>query len=452
MIKNFKNFIKVAKDIKLSENEKDSLRYKLSEFLLMSPIRGGIPEIGKVRYLSVFTVRHFIKATSLVLIFAIVIGGTGVSYAASNALPGDALYSIKVNVNEGIEDALATTPKGKVAVESKKVERRLEEAQILVKEKKLTPATKKIVEAKLDEHLQNISKQIEEMKKDGDVELALETTSSLTPVLETHRQILEDASEKEDSKATDQTSQNTDALIAKVDDSIEKVQNEETSIIASLPDNEGDGVQAKTAATLMTTAVTEDPGQDSSSVSDNSDVTVKTDEGLSDEEIAQRALEKQNDLAEQQLKKLKNNLSDIVEARIKSAQEKIVTIKKEIAADALNEKKIETSSLTPTAPLTEENKSLTTDTTVAQQEKTETVQDSTVFDPNQKVQEADKLIGEAKNLFSQGQFKEALEIAQNVNRIATEIETHRKLKALEIAQETVPTETLKASASTSILK
>ena len=142
-----------------------------------------------------FEVRYFAKAASLILIIAVVAGGSGVSLAASSALPGDKLYGIKVNVNESIEDSFARTTEAKVIVQSKKVERRLVEAQTLDKENKLSPEIQNIVEKKLEEHIDKLTEDIDDLRAEGNLELALETTSNLTPVLEAHKEILQDKEE-----------------------------------------------------------------------------------------------------------------------------------------------------------------------------------------------------------------------------------------------------------------
>ncbi len=287
MKKEFKNFIKNAKREKLSDTERSLLRSRIMEFISYNPIRGKMPVLRERSSISIFEVRYFAKAASLVLIIAVVAGGSGVSLAASSALPGDKLYSVKVNVNEGIESTLAMSPEARAVVNSKKVERRLVEAQTLDKENKLSPELQMVVEKKLEEHIDNLAEDIENLREEGNLELALETTSNLTPVLEAHKEILEDT-EGENNK----NHENTDVLIARVEDSIREVEDSENSIIASVED---DDVDMSTATTMMM------------KVSDPAET-----------EFFEQA---ENDIAE-----INEDLEKIVKSRIRTAKDKIAQI------------------------------------------------------------------------------------------------------------------------------
>ena len=63
----------------------------------------------------------------IILILALMFGGGGISYAAEGAVPGDALYPIKVSVNEEVRDLVAFSPEAKADWETRRLERRLAE-------------------------------------------------------------------------------------------------------------------------------------------------------------------------------------------------------------------------------------------------------------------------------------------------------------------------------------
>jgi hypothetical protein len=426
MKKEFNNFIKTAKREKLSDTERSVLRSKILEFISYNPIRGKMPILRERSYISIFEVRYFAKAASLVLIIAVVAGGSGVSLAASSALPGDKLYSVKVNVNEGIESTLAMSPEASAAVNSKKVERRLVEAQTLDKENKLSPELQMVVEKKLEEHIDNLAEDIENLREEGNLELALETTSNLTPVLEAHKEILEDT-EGENKK----DHENTGMLIARVEDSIREVEDSENSIIASVEDDEVD----MSATTMMMTA--SDP--------------IET-------EFVKQA---EDDIAE-----INNDLEKIVKSRIRTAKDKIENI--------VESRELELSSIvavpvvvapaeiieTPMTISVEAPQSKVVDTKETPKivEPIQTIEETATavvpqseFDIDAKIDEAKKLLREADDKLDRGRFKEALSLAQDVNRIASEIETYKKLKALDLAQKTIEVQnsdqTAEASAS-----
>ena len=457
---NFKKFIRRAQDLRLSENEKDSLRSKIWEFISFNPIRGKAPIVRERNYISIFEVRHFMKAASLVLIVAVVVGGSGISYAASSALPGETLYSVKVNINENIEETLATTAKAKLAVQSEHIQRRLDEVQTLRKDGKLSSGAQKIVIAKLEEHTEEASKSIDVLREKGDVSSVLEATSSLTPIFEANKEILEKENvKKETANDPSDTTDETKVLIAKIDDSNKVFQEQENSVIASVEADE-----EPTTATMAMMATTEDTQTDPVS-------------------LAAKEADKATDKAAKEVREISRQIGDIVEERIDSAKDKITDIKYAIAKEeALAEEKLKAELKTLEAEIKIEAEikpvptttdpalptnikisdlSLTKETvesdisatiTIPDVQKSPEVETSPVvieptdsFDIKAKIKYAEDLIKEAESLLRAKRFKDALMKAQEVNHIAGEIETHRRLEALDLAKKQSNEATLKAT-------
>lgn len=98
-----------------------------------------------------FDVQFMSRAVAGVLVFVLV-GGSGVAYAAENSLPGEAFYAVKIHVNERIEVALATTPEQKLAAETRLAERRVAEAQELEATGRLDATMTAEIEKNFDEH------------------------------------------------------------------------------------------------------------------------------------------------------------------------------------------------------------------------------------------------------------------------------------------------------------
>ena len=98
-----------------------------------------------------FDVQFMSRAVAGVLVFVLV-GGSGVAYAAESSLPGDTLYAVKIHVNERVEIALASTPEQKLAVETTIAERRVAEAQTLAAAGRLDAAISAEIEKNFDEH------------------------------------------------------------------------------------------------------------------------------------------------------------------------------------------------------------------------------------------------------------------------------------------------------------
>ncbi len=425
MNKIFKNLIKSLQDIKLSESKKALVRSRIAEFISFNPIRGEAHVPRERTYISIFEVGHFAKASALVLIFAVVIGGSGVSYAASNALPGQVLYNIKVNVNEKIEGGLAFSSGTKVAVESKKVERRLEEAQALVKDNKLSTENKELLQKKIEEHIEELEEKIDDLKKDGDYALVLETTGKLAPVLEIHKDILIEKSLDESGDTEDSAT-----LIATVEDSIQKMTAEENDILAIALDTE-------------TNTETSTPG-----------VSLMMATDISAEEEAKQAQAKITKEAEDAIEEISDDVKEIVKDRIQAAKDKIKVLRIEqealekSALQAVKDIEIKTpdpiiidETIAPAFGIEAASKvqmkeivlpeAATTEMVV---ESMEIVPEPVGFDIMTKIKDAEKLIREAEDYVERGKYKEALAIAQNVNHIASEIETYKKLHELELAQ------------------
>lgn len=413
MKKEFKNFIKEAQAVRLSEKEKSLIRSRIMEFISFNPIRSRMPRLSERSYISIFEVRHFAKAAAFVLIIAVVAGGSGVSFAAQNSLPGDALYPIKVNVNEAIEESLARSPEARVAIQSKKVERRLEEAQTLSKDNKLSNDNQKIVIAQIEEHIEELEKEIDILRGDGEVEIVLEATAKLTPVMEAHKDILE-KSKNGDSEGENEGTEN---LIAQVESGIRAVEMEENAAIAD--------VSAETEIDASTTMM------------------MSKAEDLEDEI---------KDDAKETIAEINDDIKDLVKSRIDSAREKIKQIKAEQEAMLETEINIEETPLStpvevPTATKTVVPTTSTkaTGTLTTPDVKTDAVPAEqtvsplpvnieTAFNVTARINLAEDLLKEATRLYNEEEWREALSLAQEVNRIASEIETHTRLKELDLAK------------------
>ncbi|MDQ5883462.1 MAG: hypothetical protein QG654_376 [Patescibacteria group bacterium] len=393
MNKKMKKFIKILKSINLSQKEKDVLRYKIEQFISFNPIRNEIHIPKKSFYFSIFTFRALGKGVSLVLIALTVIGGTGVSYASTEALPGDKLYNVKINVNEKIEEKLAFTTEAKVVVQTQKVERRLTEAQKLVEKKDFSAEKKEIVKTNLEKNVNEVTKSIQDLKNEGKIEEALDTTSKITPVLEAHKKVLTEQKVKADIVAeadsavsfkTMMVAEENDSLLDSVDAAIKKVEDAEKDVIEQVNEDQ------KTA-----------------------------------EEVTERNTEEVS-------KKIESLKKENIEIDLKSKEE---TSEKEL---------LEKSSL--------EVNTFTTDTLPETKVSTATSTESSLLpfgiiiqsetDAELKVKEAESLLIKAEEAKASGNFKEALLLSQEAKKIIGQIEEYKKIKsveALEVNSLEVPT-------------
>ena len=144
MNKLLKQLQQETKQIRLSGVEKSVMRTNLLGTMGVAP-QIGATKSPYVRWF--FMSRSFAFALVLVLL----VGG-GTAYAAEGSLPGDALYPIKIHVNEQVETALALSPKAKVAVNTKLAQRRIAEVEVLAARGVLDEATAEQAEIDFDYH------------------------------------------------------------------------------------------------------------------------------------------------------------------------------------------------------------------------------------------------------------------------------------------------------------
>ena len=109
----------------LEKHEKIHVRVHLVEAMHQahSAHSWAFPRFSLQRFASIFSTCCCILLTS---------GGV-LAYAAEDALPGDVLYTMKIAVNEPVVTLLQRTPEQAAEWAARKMERRLHEAQILVK-------------------------------------------------------------------------------------------------------------------------------------------------------------------------------------------------------------------------------------------------------------------------------------------------------------------------------
>ena len=110
------------------------------------------------------------------IIIAALLGG-GVSIAAQSALPGDALYGVKVNVNENMQSAFAFSEQAKAQDNITDAKNRIKEAQQLSAEGKLSAQDQADLMANFSEHAQNASQEIADLQAKGNTQDAATLTA-----------------------------------------------------------------------------------------------------------------------------------------------------------------------------------------------------------------------------------------------------------------------------------
>lgn len=182
-----------VRDIRLSEEEKARGRAHLREFMTMTPIRGV--ESTRTKEQPFFAVMHnfLIKRKTMPifgLILAMMLAGTGVTYAAEDAVPGDTLYPVKVHVNENIGNAFAFSEERKAKWEARLAERRLEEAEKLAAKGELDPEVRQRLEERFTYHADRVHERIERLGERFGPEMKARLSSRFEASLKAHGRIL----------------------------------------------------------------------------------------------------------------------------------------------------------------------------------------------------------------------------------------------------------------------
>ncbi len=187
----FKTLVEKVKEINLTERERSKLFLAVDTFIERNPIQEETfaqeqkPELGFVK--SPFSIKDFtdrlshfhaysFRTVGALLLLAIF--GTGTSFAAQNAVPGDILYPIKVNINEGIQAALLSGVK-RSEFDVSLVKTRIEEAKKLAVENKLSDKNQAEIATRIDTYVSNVKSDLDDLTKKGDLKTAFEISSKL---------------------------------------------------------------------------------------------------------------------------------------------------------------------------------------------------------------------------------------------------------------------------------
>lgn len=123
------------------------------------------PFIQKSPYFFGFSFHSFSKLIPITAIVLVITIG-GILHASGDSLPGDTLYTVKINIKEKIEEKLTFTPEKKIALRQKRIEDRFTEVEKLIKEKRITPKNLSIAQSEIELERAKIELEIEEINKE----------------------------------------------------------------------------------------------------------------------------------------------------------------------------------------------------------------------------------------------------------------------------------------------
>jgi len=187
MEKELKDIFDKAKNITLENAEKANIKRILTTHAEQIPVRKhGLVRLNKQRSQK-YALRLKTMPIALTLIL-LLSGGTAV--AAEGSLPGDFLYPVKTEVNEGVRGWFAVGSEAKAGLHADIAARRLEEAEDLAARGELTEEFRARLESRFEERVELFEAKIGELEADGNVEAAARLSSRLEAELQAHEEIL----------------------------------------------------------------------------------------------------------------------------------------------------------------------------------------------------------------------------------------------------------------------
>ncbi len=188
---NLHNFIQPLKEVKLEQDKAQQMRAVLSAYadLHSAPVRTG-------RYLSPLSLTLSPLSLTprvwgvLVATLVLLVGGTGISFASENALPGQPLYVVKTKVAEPIQGALALTPKAQAQWHSELADRRLAEASELAAQNQLNATTTAYIQAQVASNVDAANTAAAKLAEAGNTTDALSVRAALSASLAAHADVL----------------------------------------------------------------------------------------------------------------------------------------------------------------------------------------------------------------------------------------------------------------------
>jgi len=194
----FDQLIGDSKELKLNSNEKKDVRNQLKMHMAKEGVKlSGEERVESKHFLQMFirrlpTKNHWIhfslhSMTAAFAVFALFTGG--LAYAAEDTIPGDALYSLKVDITEPLREHLKFSPEAKAEWNARRMERRLEEGQRLMSRGKgnFKNHLPKLQE-RLEMHTEKLEQRLLNLDSDDSAE---EIRAHIESALEHHEAMLE---------------------------------------------------------------------------------------------------------------------------------------------------------------------------------------------------------------------------------------------------------------------
>jgi hypothetical protein len=182
---NFNKIIESIRSINLSADESKRIWHNVDAYVANNPTE-ETPVIRRTKNVGFSPFFFHTQRVALFSLVAVIMLGGGTSIAAQDALPNNALYNIKVNVNEEVRSWFVFGAESKAYYETKRAGERLDEAQKLAIVGKLDTESKEKIQTNLKKHTNTVQKQIATIEAKNDLGVALSVSKNFETSLKEH--------------------------------------------------------------------------------------------------------------------------------------------------------------------------------------------------------------------------------------------------------------------------
>lgn len=171
------HLIHALKSIRLSSDTYTRMRADLSAYADLYEIQDAEPVSRRFTFSAFMLQTRTVYAGALALV-VIITGGTQVTSAAENAVPGDILYPIKVSLAEPLALALSGSER-KAEFAAEFASRRVDEAAVLSEKGTLDEKTADTLAVNFSKHVDTVTQETGALEAKGDVAFSLAIRTDL---------------------------------------------------------------------------------------------------------------------------------------------------------------------------------------------------------------------------------------------------------------------------------
>jgi hypothetical protein len=201
-----KKVLSLIKNIKLSPEEKSFLHHNVDAYIANNPVDYEKKNLTSRKssvspYFNKFSFVHLNRYSALAFAAVFILAG-GTSIAANQALPNEALYNVKVNVNEEVRSWFVFGAERQAYFETDRANARLEEAKELAVKGELTKEAKDTIQKNFKKHTQVVKEKISEVRAEQNLKVALEISENFENSLEVQVNSLAQIESEQNPKAS----------------------------------------------------------------------------------------------------------------------------------------------------------------------------------------------------------------------------------------------------------